>query len=157
MKTIKLRLWFELVAAISGIACVLAIFFATVGAATGDAADDPGPLAGQITVPQATELPAANSAPTPATTSPAAEGQPYEGVVTDTHCGAKHSPAINDNAADCTRRCVHAGQHFALVDGDKVYILEGQTELLKRAAGTRVTVIGALNSNTISVASVRLP
>jgi hypothetical protein len=158
MKPVKLRLWVELVAAISGIACVLAIFFATVGAATGDAADDspaaspPASAAQPVQIAHAQPISAAAVAETPN-----APLQTYEGVVADTHCGAKHSPKIDENAADCTRACVHAGQHFALVDGDKVYVLEGQEDLLKRAAGVRVTITGALSNNTISVASVRLP
>ncbi len=155
MKPVKLRLWFELVAAISGIACVLAIFFATVGAATGDAADDSPAGASGAAAPRPVQ-----AEPTPAFAVAEKSSTPfktYEGVVADTRCGAKHSPAIDENAADCTRQCVHAGQHFALVDGDKVYILEGQLELLKRAAGVRVTITGTLNNNTISVASVQLP
>jgi hypothetical protein len=157
MKPVKLRLWVELVAAISGIACVVAIFFATVGAATGDASDDS--LAGSPPASAAQPVQTAQEAIPAAAVgeTPSAPSQTYEGVVADTHCGAKHSPAINEGAADCTRACVHAGQHFALVDGDKVYVLEGQPDLLKRAAGVRVTITGTLNNNTISVASVRLP
>jgi hypothetical protein len=135
MKPIKLRLWIKFLAAISGLACVLLIFFATFGTATGKAAGDTS--AGQ------------------STQTPAADVQTYEGVVTDTKCGAKHTPALSESAADCTRACVHAGEKFSLVDGDKVYTLEGQPEMLKRAAGERVTVAGTLNGNTISVASVR--
>ena len=56
-----------------------------------------------------------------------------------------------------TRACVHAGEHFALVNGDKVYVLEGERELLKRAAGERITLAGTLNGNTISVTAVRMP
>jgi hypothetical protein len=80
--------------------------------------------------------------------------QAYEGIVTDTRCGGKHSAAIGLSAGDCTRACVHSGEHFALVDGDKMYVLEGETEALKKAAGERVKVSGTLNGNTISVASV---
>jgi hypothetical protein len=137
MKQIKLGFWIELLAAISGLACALAIFFATVGAATGAAS-------GGSSAPQATQ-------------SSSAATQNYDGVVTDTKCGAKHSAAIAESAADCTRACVHSGEHFALVDGDKLYVLEGEPELLKRAAGERVTVGGTLNHNTISVTSVRAP
>jgi hypothetical protein len=78
----------------------------------------------------------------------------YEGVITDTHCGAKHSAAIGMAAADCTRACVHGGEQFALVDGETVYLLEGGMEALKRVAGQRVRIVGTINGNTISVASV---
>lgn len=145
MKPIRLRLWVELAATICGIACVLAVFFVTVGAASRDGSDEAG---------QAQSTPAKSAAQAVA---PSAEAQPYEGVVTDTHCGARHSADAAQSAAGCTRSCVHAGEHFALVDGDKVYVLEGEPELLKRAAGVRVTVMGTRNNDTIAVASVRLP
>jgi hypothetical protein len=80
--------------------------------------------------------------------------QTYEGVVTDTRCGAKHSAAIGKTAADCTRACVHGGAEFALVDGDKIYRLEGDQMLLKRAAGQRVKVVGTLNGDRLTVTSI---
>jgi hypothetical protein len=61
------------------------------------------------------------------------------------------------NPANCTRVCVHSGEHFALVDGDKTYSLEGQEAALKRLAGERIRIVGALNGNTISVASIAAP
>jgi hypothetical protein len=78
----------------------------------------------------------------------------YEGIVTDSRCGAKHSAAVGLSAGDCTRACVHAGEHFTLVDGDKIYVLEGETDALKHSAGERVKIQGTLNGDTISVASI---
>src|SRR6266571_7531838 len=46
------------------------------------------------------------------------------GVVSDSMCGAKHM-AKNKTAAECTRECVKAGSDYALVVGNKVYVLEG--------------------------------
>ncbi len=80
--------------------------------------------------------------------------QTYEGVVTDTHCGAKHSAAIGKTAADCARACVHSGEQFALVDSDKIYRLEGDQMLLKRLAGQRVRIVGTLNGDRLTVTSV---
>lgn len=57
-------------------------------------------------------------------------------------------------ASDCTRSCVHAGEHFVLVDGDAVYTLEGEEALLKKLAGQRVKILGRLSGNQIAVASV---
>jgi len=97
------------------------------------------------------------SAPKPANSaqnSSPDESQTYDGMITDTHCGAKHSAAIGLAAAECTRVCVHAGQEFALVDGDKVFVLTGDREALKRVAGQRAKIVGTLNGNTISVSSV---
>lgn len=79
----------------------------------------------------------------------------YEGVVTDTKCGAKHTSRISENAADCTRVCLHAGEKFALVDGDKMFVLTGEAEGLKRVAGERVTIQGTLNGNQIAVVAIR--
>lgn len=75
-------------------------------------------------------------------------------MISDTHCNAKHSAAIGLTASDCTRTCVHSGEHFALVDGDTVYILRGDEDSLKKLAGQRVKIVGSLKGSRISVASV---
>lgn len=84
------------------------------------------------------------------------QGQKYEGMITDTHCGARHSAAIGLSAADCTRACVHGGDSFALVDGDTVYVLEGDAAALKKMAGQRVHITGTVNGNKISVSDVAM-
>jgi hypothetical protein len=61
---------------------------------------------------------------------------------------------VGKSAADCTRVCIHGGEQFALVDGDRAYTLEGNQAALKRMAGQRVKIVGTLNGSTISVASV---
>lgn len=86
--------------------------------------------------------------------SSSAQGEKYEGIITDTHCNARHSAAIGLSAADCTRACVHGGNQFALVDGDNVYVLDGDAGVLKKMAGQRVQIAGTLNGNKISVLSV---
>jgi hypothetical protein len=78
----------------------------------------------------------------------------YEGVISDTHCGAKHIAAINQSAGDCTRRCVHTGEQFVLIDRDTLYVLDGDLPLLKKLAGERVRVVGTLDGKTLRVASV---
>jgi hypothetical protein len=80
--------------------------------------------------------------------------QTYEGIVTDTHCGAKHSAAIGKTATDCARACVHGGAEFALVDGDTIYRLDGELMLLKRLAGQRVRVVGTLTGDRLKVTSI---
>jgi len=84
------------------------------------------------------------------------QGQTYVGVITDSHCGAKHSAAIAESAADCTRVCVHAGEQFTLVGGEDIYLLDGDLLQLKRAAGQRVRIVGQLSGNRIAVASVAM-
>ena len=88
------------------------------------------------------------------TSSTAAPQQTYEGMIADSRCGAKHSAAIGKTASDCTRACVHAGAQFVLVDGDAIYLLEGNLAALKQVAGQRVKLVGSLNGNRISVSSV---
>jgi hypothetical protein len=75
-------------------------------------------------------------------------------MVTDSRCGAKHSPGIAKNASNCVLICVHGGAKFALIDGDEVYILDGDVDQVKKVAGQRAKITGAVNGNTIEVSSV---
>ena len=134
MKTMKTRFWIETIGLVSASACVLALLIATLGAAGVAAAGE-----------------SESGRPRP---SSAIQPQTYEGMITDTQCGAKHSAAIGRAAADCTRFCVHGGGQFALVDGDRIYLLEGEPVALKLVAGQRARITGTLNGNKISVAAV---
>lgn len=82
------------------------------------------------------------------------QSQTFEGMVTCSKCGAKHSAAIGRSAADCSRGCVRTGASFALIDGEKMYMLEGDLMAIKKVAGERARLVGALQGNTIQVASV---
>jgi flagellar basal body-associated protein FliL len=64
--------------------------------------------------------------------SASAEPPAYSGMITDTQCGAK----------------------FALVDGNKTYVLDGDLAQLKAVVGKRATIKGDLSGNTIKVSSV---
>jgi len=75
-------------------------------------------------------------------------------MITDSKCAAKHAKNSRKGPAECTRACVRAGAKYTLVDGDKVYTLEGKEDQLDRVAGERATVEGTLDGNTIKVASV---
>jgi hypothetical protein len=129
----KTTFWIETIALISTIACVLALGIAALGAIAGTAV-----------------------APPASSQSNAEAGlqKSYDGVITDTLCGAKHSAVIGKTAADCTLVCIHGGEQFALVDGETVYSLEGATVQLKRVAGQRVRIIGALKGKKLSVTSI---
>lgn len=124
--------WISIIGIGSSIACALALFIASLGAAAGVVVSD-----------ESTQTSTASS-----------EEQTYEGLITDTRCGAKHQPAIARSAADCARVCVHGGAQFALIDGDKAYVLDGNLQLLKRIAGQRARIVGSLNGNTITVSSM---
>jgi hypothetical protein len=128
-------LWIEILAAGTAIAFALALLIATLGAAAGAVSGD-----------------AESGQTDPSGSNPTAQ-QNFEGMITDTHCGAKHDSGINRAASDCVRICVHSGNAFALVSGEKIYILTGANVQLKTLAGMRVRVSGALNGNTITVTS----
>ena len=78
----------------------------------------------------------------------------FDGTVTCSKCGAKHSSTLAKNAADCVRICAHIGAAFTLVDEDKVYQLEGDTNVLKQLATRRVHVVGEMQGNTIRISSI---
>ena len=51
--------------------------------------------------------------------------QTFDGVITDSHCGAKHVTDTGQSAAGCTRLCVKSGSGYALVSGETVFVLNG--------------------------------
>jgi hypothetical protein len=85
----------------------------------------------------------------------AAHKQTFTGEVGDAMCGSKH---MEGTPAECTRACVAKGSKFALVVGEKVYILEttdaAALATLDKQAGKTATVTGTLNGDTIEVSSV---
>jgi hypothetical protein len=118
----------EIVGLATGTACCLALLFATLGAAAGVFAPPLSPAS--------------------------AEQQAFEGMIECSHCGAKHSAKLARNAADCVRVCAHMGSAFVLVDGDKTYRLDGDTNVLKQLATRRVRVLGELRGNTLRAESI---
>jgi hypothetical protein len=125
------RVWIEILLLCTAIACALALLIATLGAAAGAATAE------------------ASRQETP---SPAA--QTYEGIVTCSRCGARHSSALGQTAADCARLCVRGGANFALVEADATHLLEGDLSALGRLAGQRARIVGELNGKTIRISSV---
>jgi hypothetical protein len=132
------RFWLELVTLCAMTSLVLALGLATVGVSAVLAfAEGQGSQGGPAEKSQAGAPP-----------------QTFSGVLTDSMCGAKHGKVINQSAAGCTKMCLKNGGSFALVDGDKVYRLQGNDEYLDRLAGERVTVSGTLSGDTIQVHAV---
>jgi hypothetical protein len=78
----------------------------------------------------------------------------YEGMITCSRCGARHSAAFGKTAADCSRACVYGGSQFALVEGEKTYLLDGDLKIIKNAAGQRARIVGVARGNTITVSSI---
>lgn len=81
--------------------------------------------------------------------------QTFTGEVGDAMCGRQH---MEGSPADCTRTCVGKGSKYALVVGEKIYILDttDKTALatLDQQAGKNATVTGTLDGDTIQVSSV---
>jgi hypothetical protein len=80
--------------------------------------------------------------------------QTLTGTVSDAMCGKKHMMQ-GATAAKCTRVCVNGGSYFALVVGDKVYVLKGAKPAIDKFAGEKVAVTGTLTGATITVASIK--
>lgn len=79
--------------------------------------------------------------------------QTFTGTLSDSMCGKKHMmPGKSD--AECTRECIKANSSYALVVGDKVYKLVGDSKRFDSLAGSRVTVTGEVKGDTVTVASV---
>ena len=90
----------------------------------------------------------------PATDQSAPATKKISGMITDSKCAAKHAKGSRKSPAECTRACVRGGAKYTLVDGDKVYTLEGNEGQLERVAGERATVEGTVDGSTIKVVSV---
>lgn len=132
------RVWIEIVLTAVAISVVLGLFLGCIGAVAGLAEAPDGVQASTLT---------------PAENTHSAE-QVFEGMVTCSHCGARHSPALQRPATVCVRVCVHGGSSFALVNGESTYLLEGDSQALKRFAGERARILGTLHGRTIRVRSV---
>jgi len=89
-----------------------------------------------------------------ATAAAAASEMTFTGLVTDDHCGARHDMGSGKSPAECAKACVRNGAKYALVDGEKTYTLQGNSDELARASGRRVSLSGSLQGNTIQVRSI---
>lgn len=76
------------------------------------------------------------------------------GVVSDAMCGKTHDmKGMSD--AQCTRMCVKGGSAYALVVGDKVVELRGDSSELYKYAAQKVTVSGTMHGKDLLVDSVK--
>ena len=79
--------------------------------------------------------------------------QKFTGVVSDDMCKQKHMmPGHSD--ADCTRACVKSGSKYALVAGDKIFILKGDARQIEKFVGKKVSVTGEVAGDRLQVASI---
>jgi hypothetical protein len=167
MKPVK-RSWLSLVAfcAVSGMIAALGFAVLLAGASLafavsqpapgGDAGSMAGASAEQIMVqPSAAQTVAdTQSAAQPVDDSGAASVHTFAGMITDSRCGARHRMNSGKTSAECVRSCVRHGAHYVLVDGEKVYALEGDPAELEKLAGERANIVGMLEGDTIKVKAV---
>jgi hypothetical protein len=93
-------------------------------------------------------------------TAPAAfaadKPQSLTGKVSDAMCGANHMMA--GAGSDCVRACVQKGSKYALVVGDKVYVLDTSDKVtldkLDKLADKQAKVTGQVNGDSVTVSSV---
>ena|ERR1035441_2431754 len=80
--------------------------------------------------------------------------QPFDGVISDSMCGKKHTMAAGKTDAQCIQECIKSGSSYALVVGDKVYKLTAKPETIAPFAGKTVHIEGDVKGNTITVTSI---
>ena len=79
-----------------------------------------------------------------------ASAKTITGVVSDSHCGLKHSAA---GKGDCIEHCVGGGATYVLVSKGKVYQLDSQDKF-KGLGGKEVNVKGTVSGDSIKVSGV---
>jgi len=89
---------------------------------------------------------------TQATPAPQA-GAAFTGMITDSHCGARHLRRSNMTSAECARSCFRKGASYVLIDGNRRYTLIGGEGSLDKLVGERAKVIGTLQDGAIVVDS----
>lgn len=83
---------------------------------------------------------------------PIVPAQSFSGVITDSHCGARHIDS-GKSASECTRMCLRNGSKYVLVNGDKSYEIIGDPGQISQLAGQRVKLTGTLTADQIKVTS----
>jgi len=81
-------------------------------------------------------------------------GTTFTGMITDSHCGARHMRKSNMTSTECARACYRKGASYLLVDGSRRFTLIGGESALDKVVGQRASVIGTRQGDTIIVDSV---
>jgi hypothetical protein len=84
----------------------------------------------------------------------AASDGSWTGYIADSKCGAK---AANENARQCTIKCVKEGASYVFVDDadKKVYAIDDQNKVAEHA-GHHVTVKGTVDGDTLKLTSISM-
>jgi len=83
-----------------------------------------------------------------------AADKPLTGTVTDDMCARKHTMMPGKPDSDCVRACVKAGREHALLVGEKLYKLEGQSAEVDKLAARRARVSGNLTGDVLHVVTI---
>lgn len=136
------RSWFDLITfcAAMGLASALGLAVLFAGASVAFAVGDDS---------TSTEAPAAQGE-----AAAVASEHTFTGILTDSHCGARHQMGSSKSPGECARMCVRNGSQYVLVDGEKKFQLQGNAVTLNYLAGQRVSVEGSLDGATINVSSI---
>jgi hypothetical protein len=78
----------------------------------------------------------------------------WSGIISDEHCGAKHT-ALTADDKECIAKCAKGGAAAVFVAGDKVLKIENQDAVAKHL-GHKVTITGTLKGDTVHVDSVKM-
>jgi hypothetical protein len=87
-------------------------------------------------------------------TSVGAFAESFTGVVSDAMCAKNPAKASSAAHAACAKKCMDGGSPAVLIVGDKVYKI-ANPDKLTAFAGKTVTVDGSIDSDTITVKSVK--
>lgn len=85
--------------------------------------------------------------------NPQHDSNSFSGLITDSYCKARHQRHSNLTPEDCARSCIRNGATYVLVNGQHRYNLIGNEGALNKLLGTRATITGTLQGETISVSS----
>jgi hypothetical protein len=77
----------------------------------------------------------------------------FKGVISEEHCGLKHSEA-SEAAKKCVTGCMKKGSTPVLVSGGKVYKLSDASKVTEAMYGQNVVVKGTASGDTITVDSI---
>jgi len=77
------------------------------------------------------------------------------GVISDSHCGAKHATNSGKTPAECARACQQRGAKYVVVNGTMTYMLAGSQSKFDAFAGQRAQVNGTLDGDTLNVISIQ--
>ena len=79
----------------------------------------------------------------------------FSGLISDSHCGAKHETETGNLPARCARVCSRRGASYVVVSGDTTYRLVGSVTTFDAFAGQRAQVNGTLDGDTLTVTSIQ--